>query len=325
MAEQGAGREATLWEHIEELAIRLRRIVIAFFVSAAVLSLVPAGGGESLYVPLVARLPMLIFQHVVPPYVEAFDGKTYKVLPIPMSSFESINILAQAIILLGLLGASPVIARELWAYIEPALYPHEKAFAKKYVFLFVLSFIVGVFFGMGVIAPFIQLTVLKLYPVYIPEAYKTGPSPFTNPGSSGENSLTLVVTIMPFTPLLVKIIPLTSLNPLGKIELASIPITVSIGEVVSFTLMIGLVFGLLFELPVIIYLLLAYGILDPGLFTKETMKYIFLGTVIVGIIVSPDPTGLGALAIGLSLYLPLHVAVALGKKKAAKRARGEEA
>ncbi len=322
MSESTVDREASLWEHIEELAIRLRRIVIAFFVSAGILSLIPAGKGELLYAPLVTKLPMLIFQHVVPPFVEAFDGKIYRIMPIPMSSFESINILAQAVLLLGLIGSSPIIAREIWAYVEPALYPHEKAFAKRYLSLFVSSFIVGVFFGMYLVAPLIQLMMLKLYPLYIPEAYKTGPSPFVylQSGEDQQPSITLIINILPFSPILVKVVPLTLLSSSKKVvELASIPITVSIGEVVSFTLKLGLVFGALFELPVVIYLLLAYGILDPEFFTTQTMKYIFLGTMILGAVVSPDPSGIGMLVIGLSLYAPLHVAIVLGKKRAARR------
>ena len=333
-AEAAAGdREASLWEHLSELAIRLRRIVIAFFTAALVLSAIPAGRGELLYAPLATKLPMLIFQHTVPPVIEAFDGKIYRVLPLPNSSFESISILAQSIMLLGLIGASPIIAKEIWEYVEPALYPHEKAFAKRYIVLFVASFIFGVFFGIYIVAPLIEMMVLKLYPLYIPDQYKNAPVGFfTSPAPQAAGGLTIVVALLPLG-----LVALRALGPLAPAaggagaaaaaaseKFASIPISVSVSEVVSFALKLGLAFGALFELPIVLYLLLAYGILDPDLFNKNTMKYIFLGTMILGAIISPDPSGMGMLIIGLSLYLPMHVAITLGKKRALKRKIVEE-
>ncbi len=327
-------REASLWEHISELAERLRRIVIAFLAAALVLSVIPAGRGELLYAPLATKLPMLIFQHMVPPVIEAFDGKVYRVLPLPSSSFESISILAQSIMLLGLIGASPIIAKEIWEYVEPALYPHEKEFAKRYIVLFVASFMFGVFFGIYIVGPLIEMMVLKLYPLYIPEQYKTAPVGFFTPTTpqATDTGLTIVVALLPLG-----LVALRALGPLAPAaggagaaaaaaseKFASIPISVSVSEVVSFALKLGLAFGALFELPIVLYLLLAYGILDPNLFNKNTMKYIFLGTMILGAVISPDPSGMGMLIIGLSLYLPMHIAITLGKKRALKRRIVEE-
>ncbi len=280
MSESPPGdREASIWEHVEELVVRLRRIVIAFFVASAILSILPAPGAKggilTSYVPLATKLPELIFAHVIPKSFTAFNGKTYNVTIIPSEGFESINVLAEAIFLLGFIGASPVIAKEIWEYIEPALYPHEKKFLKKYFVLFFVAFIFGVFFAIYIVAPLIWLMMLKLYPLYIPLGY-------------------------PFIP------------------------KVGIAEVVSFTLKLAVAFGALFELPLVIYLLLAYGILDPEMFSDQTMKYIFLGTMIIGAIISPDPSGLGMVLIGLSLYLPIHVAVKLGKKKALERKVAQE-
>ncbi|ALL01341.1 Sec-independent protein secretion pathway component TatC [Pyrodictium delaneyi] len=269
-------REASLWEHIEELIIRLRRIVIAFMVSAAILSLVPAGSGGLLYTPLVTKIPALIFAHTVPKQIKTLDGKVYNVTVLPSTEFESIQIMMQAVMLLGLIGAAPVAAREIWAYVEPALYPHEKAFAKKFIVLFVISFFFGVFFAIYIAAPLIVTMMLKLYPPLVPTGYE-------------------------------------------------MILTVRISTIVGFVLKLALAFGLLFELPIVLYLLLAYGILDPEMFGKDTMKYIFLGTMILGAIISPDPSGLGMVLIGLSLYIPLHIAITLGKKRGLERRAIEEA
>ena len=264
-------KEATIWEHLEELIIRLRRIVIAFIIATAILSALPAGfGGGKLYTPLITIFPRIIFRRVIPPQITAFNGKTYKVVVMPGSEFESIEILSYSAALLGMIGAAPIAAKEIWEYIEPALYPHEKQFMKRYVALFTIAFILGVIFAINVVAPLIYLMMYKLYPLFVPNGYTT----------------------------------------LIKVE---------ISRVVLFTLELALAFGLLFEIPIVIYLLLAHGILDPDIFTPTMMKYIFLGAMIVGAIISPDPSGLGMTLIGLSLYLPLHIAVHLGKKRAIER------
>jgi len=269
-------KEASLWEHIEELIIRLRKIIIAFIVSAAVFSLIPAGDSGALYVPLITRLPVLIFSHTVPSQIEALDGKVYNVTVMPSSMFESVQIMMQAVLLLGTIGSAPIAAREIWAYIEPALYPHEKAFAKKFIVLFVVSFLFGVVFAIYIVAPLIITMMLKMYPFFVPPEYGF---------------------ILP----------------------------VSISDTVGFVLKLAIAFGLLFELPVLLYLLLAYGIVDPEMFGKDTMKYILLGSMILGAIISPDPSGLGMLLIGFSLYLPMHIAITLGKKRGLERRALEEA
>ena len=270
-------KEATIWEHLEELIIRLRRIVIAFIIATAILSALPAGfGGGKLYTPLITVFPRIIFRHVIPPHITAFNGKTYNVTVMPGSEFESIEILTYSATLLGIIGAAPIAAKEIWEYIEPALYPHEKQFMKRYIALFTASFIVGVFFAIYIVAPLIYLMMYKLYPLFVPHGYTT-------------------------------------------------IIKVEISRVVLFTLELAFAFGLLFEIPIVIYLALAYGILDPNLFTPTTMKYIFLGTMIIGAIISPDPSGLGMVLIGLSLYAPLHVAVHFGKKRAMERKALEQA
>ena len=335
-------REASIREHLEELLIRLRRIIIAVMIASLILSILPAPGGSLLgYEPMAAALPRLIFSHVVPPVIEGFDGKLYRVLPISNDAFESISLLAQAIFILGVLGASPIIAKEIWEYIEPALYEHEKQFAKRYITLFIAAFAFGFFFGIYLVAPFIEQLMLKLYPLYIPEQYKetwNSLSPVPPPGTAaGGKGVGIAVFIIPFGPILVKVIPLAQLVHAGGAggaaaaaqldpsKFSMVPLRVSIGEVVSMALELGLAFGLLFELPIVIYLLLSRGILDPDMFSSETMKYIFVGTLLLGAIISPDPSGIGMLIIGLTVYIPLHVAVYLGKKKALERKLVEEA
>ena len=267
-------REATIYEHLVELAQRLKRIIVAVAVASIVASAVPAwweGGG---YKPLVTWLPSAIVELVVPANVTSPDGRTYSVKIMPASPFESLDIMAKTAILLGLLTALPYVAREVWAYIEPALYPHEKRLIRRFVAAFTAFFIGGAAFGLFLVAPWIMRFMLSLYPLFSPPEYEL-------------------------------IIP------------------VSVDEALSFAVGLAVVFGLLFEAPLIVYVLLAYGVVEPGMFSDKTLKAIFVALLIVSAIISPDPSGLTMLVLAVALYLPVYFAVKLGVRAYERRRRAE--
>ena len=263
-------REAPLKEHLIELGIRLRRSIIAVLVAAVVASFFPVPTSLPSYEPLVAEVPAAIVSIVVPKNITAFNGLTYSVKLMPTSPFESLDIMAKTAVLLGLLAASPYVAREIWGFVEPALYPHEKEAVRRYVSAFVGLFAAGAAFGLFIVAPWIIRFMLALYPLLTPPEYEL-------------------------------IIP------------------VSVDEAVSFAVGVSALFGLLFETPLVIYILLAYGIVEPSFFSGDTMKWIFVGLLVVSAIISPDPSGLGMLFIAVTLYLPIHLAVRLGKKAYERR------
>ncbi len=263
-------REQSFMDHLVELGIRLKNILLALIISSAIVSVIPAYPQLYPYVPLVTRVPAYIVSVVVPREVSGIDGRIYNVTIMPSSPFESLSLIFYAALLLGFLVSSPFIAREIWLFIEPALYPHEKRVVKKYAFLFALSFILGAAFGLYIVAPLIMRFMLSLYPLFAPEGYE------------------LIIRI-------------------------------SVDEAASFGIQTAVAMGFMAEVPLIVYILLAYGIIDPSMITRETMKWVLLGSLIVGAIISPDPSGIGMLIIGLSLYIPLHLAVKLGKRSYYKR------
>ena len=269
MSSSGEAGE-TLKEHLVELEIRLRNIIIALLVASAVVSVIPARPSLFPYIPLVARVPAYIVSVVVPKQVTGIDGKVYNVTIMPSSPFESLSLLFYAALLLGFIAASPFIAREVWLFIKPALYPHEQRIVKKYAFLFFLSFLAGSFFGLYIVAPLIMRFMLSLYPYFAPEGYE-------------------------------------------------LIIRVSVDEAASFGIEMAIAMGLMAEIPIIVYILLAYGIIDPEMISRDTMKWILVGSLVLGAIISPDPSGIGMLIIGFSIYLPLHIAIMQGKKAYYKR------
>ncbi|AEM39284.1 Sec-independent periplasmic protein translocase [Pyrolobus fumarii 1A] len=343
--------EATIWEHLEELSVRLRRIIIAIAIAAVIsaavplealqgiLALAPAiinvlpfhhtvpnhtyvtmtnnttnvtmimhnvlecnvvklsdtkngllvllrckpsanntintkanSGGNSLlplpftisWTPLVVKVPEAIVSVVVPQEVYV-AGKTYRVVLMPTGAFEAFEIILFSALLLGVVLASPIIVREIWAYVEPALYPHEKELIKKYGFFFTLLFLFGIALAIFVIAPLTYRVTLSLYPFFIPSDY-------------------------------------------------NVIIKVSVAEVLKFTVELAIATGLIFETPLVIYILIVHGILEPDT-VERNLKYVFLGAMILGAIISPDPSGLGMVIIDLTIYLPIHLAVKMAKKK----------
>ena len=138
-----AGTEQPFVQHLIELRDRLIKAVIAVAVFAIALSLYPGPGPlyDILAAPLVAQLPVgatMIATSVISPFL------------VPL------KILLMAAFLLAL----PVVLYQMWAFVAPGLYTHEK----KLVFPLVLSstflFFLGVafcyFFVFGQVFAFIQ-------------------------------------------------------------------------------------------------------------------------------------------------------------------------
>ena len=138
-----AGTEQPFVSHLVELRDRLIRAVIAVVVAFAVLSLYP--GPSALYdllaAPLVAQLPKgatLIATNVISPFL------------VPLK----ITLLAAFMI------ALPVVLYQVWAFVAPGLYSHEKRLVLPLVVSSTILFLGGVafcyFFVFGQLFKFIQ-------------------------------------------------------------------------------------------------------------------------------------------------------------------------
>jgi sec-independent protein translocase protein TatC len=138
-----AGTEQPFVAHLVELRDRLIKAVIAIAVAAAVLAVWP--GPSALYdilaAPLVAYLPKgatLIATNVISPFV------------VP------IKILFMAAFMLAL----PIVLYQVWAFVAPGLYSHEKKLVVPLVVSSTLLFLFGVafcyWFVFGQVFQFIQ-------------------------------------------------------------------------------------------------------------------------------------------------------------------------
>ena len=174
----------------------------------------------------------------------------------------------------GLLLALPVIFWQLWGFVAPGLYAHEKKFAIPFVFASCLCFGAGTYFGFSFVFPTIFTFLIK---------YGT---------STGDISAML-----------------------------------SMGQYLSLSSKLLLAFGLIFELPIIIFFLARMGIVDH-LWLRKNRKYALIVAFIVGAILTPpDVFSQTALALPFILLYEVGIWVAFffGKRpEEADTAAGEQ-
>jgi sec-independent protein translocase protein TatC len=138
-----AGTEQPFVQHLIELRDRLVKATIAVMVAGAALAIYP--GPAELYdllaAPLVAQLPAgatLIATSVISPFL------------VPL----------KILLMTAFLIALPVVLYQVWAFIAPGLYSHEKKLVMPLVVSSTLLFMVGVafcyFFVFGQVFAFIQ-------------------------------------------------------------------------------------------------------------------------------------------------------------------------
>jgi sec-independent protein translocase protein TatC len=138
-----AGTEQPFVQHLIELRDRLVKATIAIVLVAVVLAIYPGPAAlyDMLAAPLVAHLPKgstLIATSVISPFM------------VPL----------KVLMVAALLIALPVVLYQLWAFVAPGLYSHEKKLVLPLVISSTILFFIGVafcyFFVFGRVFAFIQ-------------------------------------------------------------------------------------------------------------------------------------------------------------------------
>lgn len=213
-----AGTEQPFVQHLMELRDRLIKAVIAIGIAAGILALFPGPGAlyDLMAAPLVASLPKgatLIATNVVSPFV------------VP------IKILFMAAFMIAL----PVVLYQVWAFVAPGLYSHEKKLVMPLVVSSTLLFFIGVAFS---------------YYVVFGQVFRF---------------------IQSFAP-------------------KSITAAPDIEEYLNFVLGMFLAFGLAFEVPIAVVLLVRMGIISVAQL-REYRGYFWVGAAIVTALVTPPDAG----------------------------------
>src|SRR5574343_2034472 len=233
--EELAGTEQPFVEHLVELRDRLVKALIAVGVAAALLFFFPGPGAlyDLLAAPLVAHLPKgatLIATSVISPFM------------VPL------KILLVSAFLLAL----PVVLWQVWAFVAPGLYAHEKRLVLPLVVSSTLLFFVGVgfcyFFVFGQVFSFIQS----------------------------------------FAP--------KSITPAPDIE-----------AYLSFVLTMFIAFGIAFEVPVALVVLVKLGVVTVDKLVEWRSYFIVAAFVVAAVVTPPDVVSQLALAIPMCLLYELGI------------------
>jgi sec-independent protein translocase protein TatC len=156
--EQVEGAFQSFSEHIEELAKRLK--VILYFVLASMVFFMVFPANMSFlrdplafYDPIVTLVLQRVVKDVLPPGIQLIAGEFTAPL--------EIYLIASG--LLGIGVSTPVIAYEVYRYIDPALYPEERRAVYPFVLSFTVLFVIGAVFGYKVLAPFMLWAMLPFF------------------------------------------------------------------------------------------------------------------------------------------------------------------
>jgi len=186
---------------------------------------------------------------------------------------ESFTILMQVAFGLGVVLASPVVGYQIWAFLSPALHPHEKRVVVPVLIGAVGLFLIG--------------------------------------------CVLCVLWVLPIT-----------LELLGGIASSSLQQMISAQEYFSFAVSLTLAFGLVFELPILVLLLTAIGLVTPS-FLAKYRRHSFVGMLLLSAIITPGDLVISTLMLFIPLYGLYELSIILSwfvhRAKQKKARRDEEA
>lgn len=235
-ADQDQGDEASFFSHLVELRARLMKAVLA--IGAVLLCLLPFA--NTLYAwlaePLLRNLPaggQLVAIEVASPFFT----------PLKLAFCTALVV------------AMPVVLYQLWAFVAPGLYRHEKRLGMPLLVSSVVLFYLG-----GAFAYFLVLPMVFSF--------------------------------------------------LAKITPQGVAMMTDIGKYLDFVLVIFFAFGLCFEVPVAVVILVALGWVTPKQLT-ESRGYVVVGAfVIAAILTPPDVVSQVMLAIPMCLLYEVGIVAA---------------
>ena len=203
----------TFLEHLEELRVRLIRSIAALV----------AGFAVSWW------FHERIFHFLTEPLRQAYPGVRF----ITTGPSEALLLYMKMAFFVGIFLAAPFLLYQVWAFVAPGLYAHEKAYAIPFIVMGSLFFLGGAAFGHYVLFPTTFRFLIQF---------------------GGED--------MEFLP--------------------------KVDEYYSFYSWFLLGLGLVFQLPVIIFVLARIGLVTPG-FLLRNFKYAILISFVLAAVITPTP------------------------------------
>ncbi|UCD45091.1 MAG: twin-arginine translocase subunit TatC [Candidatus Bathyarchaeota archaeon] len=139
----------SVWDHLEELAQRLRKALFVVVVATVAVVALPTDFQAALrldlsnYRPLISTVMEVIQEALLPEGVNL----------IAFNWLDTFYIYFLVAIAIGVLVTLPFLAYELYQFIRPALYPHERRSVYSFVILVTLLFAVGAAYAWFILLP----------------------------------------------------------------------------------------------------------------------------------------------------------------------------
>jgi sec-independent protein translocase protein TatC len=146
---------------------------------------------------------------------------------------DAINLYIKTALVFGAIFASPFILYQVWLFISPGMYAHERKYVWPFLSITVLLFLAGAWFGYKYVLPGAMVILIEKF---------------------GQN-FTHMITIEDYT---------------------------------GFFLAVILGLGICFELPVVIFFLALFGIVDAK-FLLKNFRYAILAIFVIAAIICPSP------------------------------------
>jgi sec-independent protein translocase protein TatC len=243
----------TFLEHLEELRVRLIRSLAALVAGFVV--------SWSFHED--------IFHFLTEPLRKAYPGVKF----ITTGPSEALVLYMKMAFFVGIFLAAPYLLYQIWAFVAPGLYAHEKAYAIPFIVMGSLFFLGGAAFGHYVLFP----------------------------------------TTFGF------------LIQFGGTDMQFLP---KVDEYYSFYSWFLLGLGLVFQLPVVIFVLARIGLVTPGFLIRH-FKYAVLVSFIAAAVITPTPDVMSQTMLALPMLvlyvLGVGVAWAFGRPRRAAVPVSEEA
>jgi sec-independent protein translocase protein TatC len=235
-------------EHLEELRWRLVRCAGA----------IALGVGSAFTMLYTKRFDLFAFlERPIKPYM---NGQKLMVTHVG----DLFDIVMNASVALGLVVASPVIVWQVWGFLSPALYRHEKRVVIPALIASALLFLAGAALSFFFVIP----VTIGFYMSFQTDAFQ---------------------------------------------------VLQSVEAYVAMVISMSLAFGAVFELPVVIAILSALGIVQPR-YLSQFRRHAVVGCLVASALITPGSDVTSLLLLAILLYLLYEASITVSKVIARRRA-----
>ncbi len=155
---------ATLIEHLDELRKHLWRWAVVWLVLATIFFILKENLFDLIFfAPLHNEFPFyVLFCRVLQVEGFCFEGILVKLVNISLPAQFLIHIKASAV--LAFIASFPFLIFELWRFVRPGLYPHERRLGRRLILWISILFFFGTLFGYFALFP-VSLVFLATYSI----------------------------------------------------------------------------------------------------------------------------------------------------------------